>query len=37
VYCLAVNPDVKTAACEEVKRVCSETGDITADEVDNMP
>jgi len=37
VYALAVNPDVKAKVCEEVKRVCSETGDITADNVDNMP
>jgi len=37
VYCLAVNTDVQAAAREEVKRVCSETGDITADNVDNMP
>jgi len=36
VYCLAVNPDVQAAARQEVKRVCSETGDITADDVDNM-
>jgi len=36
VYCLAVHPDIQAAAREEVKRVCSETGDVTADDVDNM-
>jgi len=36
VYSLALHPAVKAKACEEVKRVCSETGDITADDVDNM-
>lgn len=36
VYCLAVNPAIQAAAREEVKRVCSQTGDVTADDVDNM-
>jgi len=36
VYQLAMNPDVQETACEEVRRVCSETGDITTDDVDNM-
>jgi len=36
VYCLAVNPDIQEAAREEVKRVCFETGYVTADDVDNM-
>jgi len=36
VYCLATNTDVQTAARQEVKRVCSQTGDITADNVQNM-
>jgi len=37
VYALAINPNVKAKVCEEVKRVCSDTKDITADSVDNMP
>jgi len=36
VYCLSVNTDIQAAARQEVKRVCSETGDITPDDVDNM-
>jgi len=36
VYCLAVNPDLQSAAREEVKRVCSDSDDITADEVDSL-
>jgi len=36
VYSLAVNPDIQVAARQEVKRVCSDTGDITADDIDNM-
>ena len=36
VYCLAVNRDVQASAREEVKRVCSPTGDVTADDVDDM-
>jgi len=36
IYCLAVNTDIQAAAREEVKRVCSETGDITADDVNGM-
>jgi len=36
VYYLSVNVDIQAAARQEVKRVCSETGDVTADDVDNM-
>jgi len=36
IYSLSVNADIQAAARQEVKRVCSETGDVTADDVDNM-
>ena len=36
VYNLALNPDMQATASQEVKRVCPQTGDITADHVDNM-
>jgi len=36
VYCLSLNPGMQATASQEVKRVCSQTGDITAEDVDNM-